>query len=384
MDPRVVDAMMPYFLDHYGNAGSVSHCYGWDAADAVNQAAQRIADAIGARPKEIVFTSGATESNNLAIQGTADCRRRRGNHIVSVVTEHKAVLDPLARLARNGFDVTLLDVSPQSSAQPGTITVEQVAGAIRDDTALVSVMLANNEIGVIQPVAEIGQLCKQHGILLHCDAAQALGKIPVDVEHLQVDLLSFSGHKFHGPRGIGGLFVRRRNPSVKLEPQIVGGGQQLGLRSGTLNVPGIVGLACALDLCCDEMPSETARLMKLKLRLYDQLRHSVRDMALNGPPLDNPELRLPGNLNIRFDYVDGEALMMSVGTVAMSSGSACTSANPEPSYVLRALGLGDDQVRSSLRFGLGRFNTEEDIDFAVKELAAAVARLRKLSSMARP
>ncbi|MEK6249087.1 MAG: aminotransferase class V-fold PLP-dependent enzyme, partial [Planctomycetales bacterium] len=259
---------------------------------------------------------------------------------------------------------------------------DQVASAIRDDTALVSVMLANHEIGVIQPLAKIGELCKQRGVLLHCDAAQAVGKIPVDVQELQVDLLSFSGHKIYGPRGIGVLFVRRRAPHVWLQPQIFGGGHQQGLRSGTPNVPGIVGLAHALNLCGEQMQNEMKRLTSLRGQLYNQLQAAIPNMALNGPSLDNIETRLPGNLNVRFDFVDGEALMMSTPGIAVSSGSACTAADPEPSHVLRALGLSEDQVRSSLRFGLGRFNTEQDIEFVVQQFAAAVVRLRKLSSMA--
>ena len=382
MDPRVVDATLPFFTEGYGNPGSVSHAFGWQAAEAVQEATATVAKSIGARPKEIIYTSGATESNNLALQGLADHRRRKGDHIVSVVTEHKAVLDPLARLARRGFSVTLLEVADQNSPCAGIVSVDQVAAAIREDTALVSIMLANNEIGVMQPVAEIGQLCKQRGVLLHCDAAQAVGKLPVDVEQLQVDLLSISAHKIYGPRGMGALYVRRRAPHVRLEPQIVGGGQQHGLRSGTLNVPGIVGLARALEICGEEMSGETKRLATLRQRLYQGLLNAIPDVALNGPPLDDPTTRLVGNLNLRFDHVDGEALMMSVPSIAVSSGSACTSANPEPSHVLGALGLSDDQVRSSLRFGLGRFNTETDIDTTVEVLSTAVARLRRLSSMA--
>ena len=382
VDPRVVEAMAPFWTEKYGNAGSISHAFGWEAKQAVDDATASIAVAIGARPREIIYTSGATESNNLALFGVAGHRRRKGNHLVSVVTEHKAVLDPLARLARRDFDVTYLDVIPQTGACPGLVDLEQFAAALRDDTALVSVMLANNEIGVLQPLADMGEICKERGILLHCDAAQAVGKIPVDVQQLQVDLLSFSGHKIYGPRGIGVLYVRRRAPHVQLEPQIFGGGQQQGLRSGTLNVPAIVGLAKALELCGDELSAESQRLSTLRQHLYDGIVDSVNDVHLNGPALDDPATRLAGNLNLRFDYVDGEALMMSIGSLAVSSGSACTSADPEPSHVLRALGLDDDQVRGSLRFGLGRFNTSEEVDRTIGYVREAVTRLRKLSSMA--
>ncbi|NIP87336.1 MAG: aminotransferase class V-fold PLP-dependent enzyme [Planctomycetales bacterium] len=382
VDPRVVEAMAPFWTEKYGNAGSVSHAFGWEAKQAVDEATASIAAAIGAGPREIIFTSGATESNNLAILGIAGHRRRKGNHLVSVVTEHKAVLDPLARLAGRDFEVTLLDVSPHNSRCPGLVDLDQFAAALREDTALVSVMLANNEIGGLQPLAAMGKICKERGILLHCDAAQAVGKIPVDVQELQVDLLSFSGHKIYGPRGMGGLYVRRRAPHVQLEPQIFGGGQQHGLRSGTLNVPGIVGLAKALELCLEEMPAAQPRLAGLRQRLFDGITSGLNDVQLNGPPLDDPTVRLAGNLNLRFAYVDGEALMMSMGALAVSSGSACTSADPEPSHVLRALGLDDDQVRGSLRFGLGRFTTAEDVERAIGLVCQAVTRLRKLSSMA--
>ena len=382
VDPRVVEAMLPYFGDVYGNAASTSHAFGWEARDAVEAARESIAQAIGASAREIVFTSGATESNNLAIRGVAERQRRRGNHLVSVATEHKAVLDPLARLGRRGYEVTLLAVEQAPSESAGLLDPARVAEAIRDETALVSVMLANNEIGVIQPVAEIGRLCKERGVLLHCDATQAVGKIPVDVEALGIDLMSFSAHKLYGPKGMGALFVRRTAPQVRLEAQIAGGGHEGGLRSGTLNVPGIIGLAKALELCLAEMPAETQRLERLRSRLYEELIAKIDDVTLNGPSLCTPDLRLPGNLNVSFAYVDGEALLLNVQDLAVSSGSACTSANPEPSHVLRAIGLGEDATRSSLRFGLGRFNTDEDIDFAVEVLSTAVHKLRKLSSLA--
>ncbi len=382
VDRRVVEAMLPYFTEVYGNSGSVSHTFGWDAQDAVDRSRESIAGAIGASAREVVFTSGATESNNLAIRGIAERPRRKGNHIVSVTTEHKAVLDPLGRLARRGYDVTFLPVEQAGSPRAGRIAAGQVAAAIRDDTALVTVMLANNEIGVLQPLAEISAVCKERGVVLHSDATQAVGKIPVDVKQLGVDLMSFSAHKIYGPKGVGALYVRRGAPAIRLEPQIDGGGQEGGRRSGTLNVPGIVGFAAALKLCIDELPDESRRLRKLRDRLYNGLRSLITDVELNGPALDDPELRLGGNLNCSFAYVDGEALMMSMRDLAVSSGSACTSANPEPSHVLRALGLNDDQTRASLRFGLGRSNTEEEVDFAIATVAEAVQRLRQMSSLA--
>jgi cysteine desulfurase len=299
-----------------------------------------------------------------------------------VTTEHKAVLDPLEKLTRHGFEVTLLNVAPAGEANAGLIEPEQVARSVRDDTILVSVMLANNEIGAIQPLAEIGAICRERGVLLHCDATQAVGKIPVDVERLNVDLMSFSAHKIYGPKGVGALYVRRRSPPVRLQSQIDGGGQEHHMRSGTLNVPGIVGFARALELCLAEMPTEMPRLTALRDKLFADLSKHLDGVSLNGPDVSRSGWRLPGNLNVSFAYVDGEALMMSIKDVAVSSGSACTSAEPEPSHVLRALGLSDDLTRSSLRFGLGRFNTVEEVDFAVAAVAEAVVRLRKLSSMA--
>jgi len=382
VDPRVVDSMLLYFTERYGNAGSTSHAFGWEARDAVDAARRSIAAGIGAGEHEIVFTSGATESNNLAIRGAAERLRRRGAHLVSVTTEHKAVLDPLARLARREHEVTLLPVRQHGDRRAGALDPEQVAKALRDDTVLVSVMLANNEIGNLQPIAEIGAICRQRGVWLHCDATQAVGKVPVDVAALNVDLMSFTAHKIYGPKGVGALYVRRQGEnSVRLAAQIDGGGQESGLRSGTLNVPGIVGFARALELCLAEMPEEQARLRILRDRLFDGLNAALDGVTLNGPALDEPSLRLAGNLNCGFSLVDGEALMMSVGRLAVSSGSACTSANPEPSHVLLALGLGADATRASLRFGLGRFNSEKDIDFAIEQVASAVTKLRQLSSM---
>jgi cysteine desulfurase len=382
VDPRVVEAMLPYFAEVYGNPGSTSHAFGAAAKDAVDAAREMIAAAVGARAKEIVWTSGATESNNLAIRGVAERHNARGKHVVSVATEHPAVLDPLAKLAQRGYEITLLPVIPSPDPRAGLIRVEQLAAAIRDDTILVSVMLANNEIGAIQPMAEIGRLCKQRGVLLHTDATQAVGKIPVDVEALGVDLMSFSAHKIFGPKGVGALYVRGRNPRVRMEPQIDGGGQEGGLRSGTANVPGIVGFARALELCLAELSAETARLSGLRDRLFAGLSAGVRDVTLNGPALDLPELRLPGNLNVSFGLVEGESLMLQMRDIALSSGSACTSARPEPSHVLRSLGLSDDAVRGSLRFGLGRFNTAEEIEFVVARTRESVDRLRAMSSMA--
>jgi cysteine desulfurase len=384
VDPRVVDVMAPYLTEMYGNAGSISHAFGWEARDAVERATTSIAGAIGAKPKEIVFTSGATESNNLAIRGIVESPRRKGNHLLSVATEHRAVLDPLRRLARQGCELTLLAPTPAGRADAGRIDPRQVAEALRDDTVLVSIMLANNEIGAIHPIAEIAQVCRERGVPLHCDATQGVGRIPVDVEALGVDLLSFSGHKMYGPRGMGVLYVRRGSPPLRIEPQMTGGGQQHGLRSGTLNVPGIVGLAKALDLCRDELPREMPRLAALRQQLWCGLSEKLDGLTLNGPQLDRSEWRLPGNLNAAFDGVDGEALMLSMPRLAVSSGSACSAAEPEPSHVLRALGMAVDAVRSSLRFGLGRFTTESDIRLTIEMISEAVARLRALSSMGYP
>jgi cysteine desulfurase len=374
--------MLPYFSENFGNSASTSHSFGWEAKEAVDGARAVIAAAIGASDREVVFTSGATESNNLAIRGVCERRNRRGNHLITVRTEHRAVLDPIERLGRRGFDVTLLDVQANGSDRAGLLDLNRLEEALRDDTLLVSVMLANNEIGVIQPLAEIAAICHRRGAILHCDATQAVGRLPVDVHALGFDLMSFTAHKIYGPKGIGALWVRRSTPQVRLEPQIAGGGHEGGFRSGTLNVPGIVGFAKALELCLAEMLTEQPRLRELRDHLFAGLTSSIDGVTLNGPPLTPGSLRLAGNLNVSFAYVDGEALLMNLKTVAVSSGSACTSANPEPSHVLRALGLPDDAVRSSLRFGLGRFNTAEDIDRAVPLVAEVVTRLRKLSSMA--
>jgi len=378
VDPRVVEAMLPYFTEKFGNPGSVSHSFGAEAADAVEVARESIASAVGASPREIIFTSGATESNNHAIRGVTERQRRRGDHLISVVTEHKAVLDPLERLGRRGFEITLLEVAGVDSPRMGIVDPRQVADAMRDDTVLVSVMLANNEVRAVHPVAEIGRICKERGVLLHCDATQGVGKMNVDVGALHVDLMSFSSHKLYGPKGVGALYVRRRQPHVRLQSQIDGGGQEGGLRSGTLNVPGIVGFAKAVTLCIDEMATERVRLDALRGCLYKGLQQRVENVTLNGPAIELQEQRLPGNLNVSFADVDGEALMMNMRRLAVSSGSACTSANPEPSHVLRALGIDEDLVRASLRFGLGRFNTESEVEVAVETVAIAVDRLRRL------
>jgi cysteine desulfurase len=382
VDPRVVEAMLPYFTDIYGNAASTSHSFGWQAKEAVDAARETIAAAIGASPRELVFTSGATESNNLAIRGVAERHRRRGNHLVTVETEHRAVLDPIERLGRRGFEVTRLSVEQAGRPRAGVLDPERVRSALRDETLLVSVMLANNEIGVIQPLADIAAICRQRGVLVHCDATQAVGKIPIDVLELGIDLMSFSAHKLYGPKGVGALWVRRGPPPVRLEPQIAGGGHEGGLRSGTLDVPGIVGFARAVELCIEEMPRETPRLAGLRDRLWQGLAAELEGVSLNGPALELPGIRLANNLNVSFDYVSGEALLMNMKDVAVSSGSACSSANPEPSHVLKALGLSDDATRGSLRFGLGRFNTATEIETAIESVAGVVRRLRKLGSVA--
>lgn len=372
VDPRVLEAMLPYFTERYGNAASRNHSFGWQAEEAVDQAREQVAGLIGANAREIVFTSGATESNNLALKGVAAMYRDRGNHLVTAVTEHKAVLDPLRRLEREGFAVTFLPVD-----QHGRVSPEQVAEALTDRTVLVSIMTANNEIGTLQPVRAIGRLCKESGVLFHTDATQAVGKVPVDVEEMGADLLSLSAHKMYGPKGVGALYVRRRDPRVRLEPLLDGGGHERGLRSGTLNVPGIVGLGKACELCRDEMPAEAERLTRMRDRLQVGIQEQLEDVSLNGHPTE----RLPGTLNLSFAYIEGEALLMGLKDVAVSSGSACTSASVEPSYVLRALGVSDDLAHGSLRFGLGRYNTEAEVDFVTAEVVRTVQHLRAMSPM---
>jgi cysteine desulfurase len=369
-DPRVLEAMIPYFTELYGNSASVSHRFGWEAAEAVERAREQVARAIGAETREIVFTSGATEANNLAIKGIARASARRGNHLVTAVCEHKAVLDPINRLARQGWEITIVPCD-----ELGRVPVEAVADALTDKTVLVSIMAANNEVGTINPIAQIGRICHEHGAVFHTDASQAIGKMPLDVHSDGVDLLSLSAHKFYGPKGIGALYVRRRDPAVRLEPLFDGGGHERGLRSGTVAVPLVVGLGLAADMAIRERADEAVRLLELRERLHEGIASRVPAIRLNGPPGD----RLPGNLNLSFADVDGEALMMAMRDVAVSSGSACSSASPEPSHVLLAMGLSEEMARASLRFGLGRFTTAEEIDFAIEAVAAAVARLRKKS-----
>jgi cysteine desulfurase len=372
VDPRVLEAMLPYFCEHYGNAASRTHVFGHKAEEAVELAREQVAGLIGAGPREIVFTSGATESNNLALKGAAGLYRRQGDHLVTVVTEHKAVIDPCKRLEQQGFRVTFLPVD-----RFGRVPVEQLAEALTPQTILVSVMAANNEIGTLQPLEAVGRLCKQRGVLFHTDAAQAAGKIPLDVEAMGIDLLSLSAHKLYGPKGVGALYVRRHDPRVRLEPQMDGGGHERRLRSGTLPVPSIVGFGAASALARTEMAAESERLCGLRERLHRGIRERLDGVFLNG----HLEERLPGNLNLSFAHVEGSALLTNVRGVALSSGSACTSAEPEPSYVLRALGVGDDLAHGSIRFGLGRFNTEEEVDYTTDEVARAVTHLRSLSPL---
>ena len=371
-DPRVVEAMLPYFTEVYGNAASISHRFGREAGDAVDRAREQVALAIGAEATEIVFTSGATEANNLAIKGLAQASRRRGNHLVTSQVEHKSVLDSMMRLKREGWDVTF--VPPDET---GMVSAEKVADVLCEQTVLVSVMAANNEVGTLYPIREIGQLCRDRGIVFHTDATQAVGKVPLDVVADGIDLLSLSGHKLYGPKGIGALYVRRGDLRVRLVAQMDGGGHERGLRSGTVPVPLAVGLGVAAELAIRERPSESKRIFKLREHLHQGIGSRVESIRLNG----HPTLRLPGNLNISFAYVDGEALMMAMGDVAVSSGAACTSANPEPSHVLLAMGLDEEMARASLRFGLGRFTTAQEIDFTIESLAAAVERLRSQSAV---
>ncbi len=372
VDPRVLEAMLPYFTDRFGNAASRNHSFGWAAEEAVEAARKQVADLIGSTAKEIVFTSGATESDNLAIKGAALMYREKGNHIVTVVTEHKAVIDTCKHLEKDGFEVTYLPVR-----RDGLIDLDQLRDAITDRTILVSVMAANNEVGVLQPTGEIGRITRERGVLFHTDAVQAAGKVPFDVNASNVDMASLSAHKIYGPKGVGALYVRRRNPRVLLTPIIDGGGHERGMRSGTLNVTGIVGFGKAAAICREELAPEAARLTALRDRLNDGLHRHLDDIFVNG----SMEHRLPGNLNVSFAYVEGESLLMGISDIAVSSGSACTSATLEPSYVLKALGTGDELAHSSIRFGLGRFNTEEEVDFVVDKLSAVVKRLREMSPL---
>jgi cysteine desulfurase len=371
-DPRVVEAMLPYFTEQYGNAASRSHAYGWEGEAAVEEAREQIAALLGATPKEIIFTSGATESSNLAIKGVAGMYKKKGNHVITQVTEHKATLDTCKRLERDGFQVTYLPVDKY-----GQVHAEQVREALTDKTILVTIMAANNEIGTLMPIKSIGRLCKEKGVLFHTDAVQAVGKVPVDVEDMGIDLLSLSAHKVYGPKGCGALYVRKKDPRVRLEPQIDGGGHERGMRSGTLAVPLIAGFGAACDIARREMPEESKRTFELRERLRKGIMDRLPESYLNGHPTE----RLPGNANISFAYVEGEGLMMGIKDVAVSSGSACTSASLEPSYVLRALGVGDELAHSSIRFGVGRFNTREEIDFVADLVVREVNRLREMSPL---
>jgi cysteine desulfurase len=371
VDPRVLESMLPYFREDFGNAASKSHPFGWRAEAAVEEARAQVARLIGASAKELVFTSGATESNNLAIKGAAEFHSGKGKHLVTVATEHKAVLDSVHALERRGWTATILGVG-----RDGLIDLEALEAALRPDTVLVSVMHANNETGVIQPIAEIGAITRAAGVLFHCDAVQSIGKIPFDVEQAQVDLASVSAHKLYGPKGVGALYVRRK-PRVRLVAQMDGGGHERGFRSGTLNVPGIVGLGAACELAGAEREAEAARVLALRERLRHGLEAGLDLLSVNGSLAH----RLPGNLNVSFAYVEGEAMMMAIKDVAVSSGSACTSASLEPSYVLRAMGVSDDLAHSSIRFGLGRFTTEAEVDYTIRLVIEKVLKLREMSPL---
>ena len=372
MDPAVLQEMLPYFTEKFGNAASRNHSFGWEAEKAVDQARGRIARLVHAEPKEIIFTSGATESDNLALKGVVDMYREKGNHLITAVTEHKAILDTAKRLEKEGVTVTYLEVS-----KDGTVDPNEIEKAINDRTILISIMMANNEIGTINPVAEIGRIAKEKGILFHCDATQGVGKIPVDVQAMGIDLMSFSAHKIYGPKGVGALYVRRKNPRVRISPLIDGGGHERGMRSGTLNVPGIVGFGKACEICREIMPEESEQLTRMRERLKEGILKGLDEVYLNG----HPTQRLPHNLNLSFAYVEGESLLMGLKEIALSSGSACTTATLEPSYVLRALGVGNDLAHSSLRFGLGRFNTDEEVDYTIGRVVETVKRLREMSPL---
>ncbi len=373
LDPRVLEAMLPYFTEKFGNAASRNHSFGWEAEEAVNKARNQIAALIGATSKNIIFTSGATESDNLAIKGVVEFYKEKGNHIITCVTEHKAVLDSCRALERAGkATVTYLPVDKFGMVDPNA-----VRKAITDKTVLITIMWANNEIGTIHPIAEIGKIAKEKGIIFHCDAVQAIGKVPVDFEKAGVDLGSITAHKLYGPKGIGAIYVRSKGPRVRLSPMVDGGGHERGMRSGTLNVPGIVGLGAACELAGKEMPEESQRLIQLRSQLQAGLFERLDEIYVNGHPTE----RLPGNLNVSFAYVEGESLLMGINDIAVSSGSACTSATLEPSYVIRALGIDDELAHSSIRFGLGRFNTEEEVDYVTDRVSKEVKRLRDMSPL---
>ncbi len=372
VDKRVLEAMLPYFCDKFGNPASIHHKFGWEASDAVKLARKQVADLIGASSEEIIFTSGATEADNLAIKGIARLYADKGKHIITCKTEHKAVLDVCKWLELQGYEITYLPVDNY-----GIVDIDLLSEAIRDDTILVSIMAANNETGTIGPIEVIGAICKSKGVLFHTDATQAFGKIPLDVEQMGIDLLSLSGHKIYGPKGVGALYVRRRNPRVRCEPIIHGGGHERGMRSGTLNVPGIVGLGKASEIAKAEMSNEAERLRVLRDKLYMKLSEKLEGITLNG----HPEQRLPNTANISFAWVEGESLMLGISEIAVSSGSACTSASLEPSHVLRAMGVLDVLAHNSIRFSLGRFNTEEEINYTVNRVIEEVNRLRELSPL---
>jgi len=373
VDPRVLDAMLPYFNERFGNAASRSHVHGWTAEEAVSSARAKIAALIGAQnPKEIVFTSGATESDNIALKGAAEFYRDKGNHIITTAIEHKAVLDTCKRLEKEGFQVTYLKVDNEARVDPA-----DVERAITDKTILVSVMLANNEVGTIEPLAEIGKITRQRGVLFHSDAVQGIGKVPFNVEEMNIDLCSLTAHKMYGPKGVGALYVRRSKPRVRITAQMDGGGHEFGMRSGTLNVPAIVGFGKAAEIMINEGVEESKRILALRERLRHRLTSKLDFVELNG----SLEHRLPGNLNVSFNFVEGEAMLMAIKEVCVSSGSACTSASLEPSYVLHAMGIGDDLAHSSIRFGLGRFNTEEEVDFVADLVISKVNKLRDMSPL---
>lgn len=372
VDPKVVEEMLPYFTAYFGNAASRNHSFGWDADKAVEAARERLARIINAESREIIFTSGATESNNLALKGVAEMHVEKGNHIITQVTEHRSVLDTAKRLEKSGMNVTYLPID-----KDGLVNPDDVRKAITDRTVLISIMLVNNEIGVIQPVEEIGRIAKERGILFHCDATQGVGKIPVDVHSMGIDLLSYTAHKLYGPKGVGALYVRRKNPRVRLAPMMDGGGHERGMRSGTLNVPGIVGFGKACEIAMEVMEEESARLIYLREKLRNGIMDSLDEVSVNG----HLTKRMPGNINLSFAYVEGESLLMGLREIALSSGSACTSATLEPSYVLQALGVSAELAHSSVRFGLGRFNTEEEVDYVIKRVAETVNRLREMSPL---
>jgi cysteine desulfurase len=372
VDPRVLETMLPYFTEYFGNAASRNHSFGWAAEEAVEKARKQLADLIGASAKEIVLTSGATESNNLALKGAAEMYAQKGNHFITAATEHKAVLDTCKRLEKHGCRVTYLPVR-----QDGLIDLDQLRDVITEQTVMVSIMYGNNEIGTIQPIREIGKICRDKGVLLHTDGTQAVGKIPVSVSDDNIDLMSFTAHKMYGPKGVGALYVRRKNPRVQLTAQMDGGGHERGFRSGTLNVPGIAGFGKAAELCRESLPEEMARMSGMRDRLKETLMAELDEVYING----SVKHRLPHNLNISFAYVEGESLLMGINDIAVSSGSACTSATLEPSYVLKALGAGDDLAHSSIRFGVGRFNTDEEIDYTAHKVIEVVRKLRELSPL---